>query len=263
MNPNKRPISYISLCNRFWRIHKTRQFNATAIALYFHLIDVANSSEWPDSFSYPDTWLMTAVGSSLPTIRKAKKALQDAGLIFVKTGGFGAGKKTVYSFTGCDHCEYKDTPECLPGCLEKEKESDDILSPKGGEGETKTERKSERESEKISRKYFTPIYKEEIKTKKDLLQSPISNEEVFDLKNLKAPHDGVQRNLTGLLEKLTKLKASPAELKHLLTLSNYGQIGHPIWSALFEITSADGKIQAPIRFLYSRINMSMSNSKNA
>lgn len=67
------------------------------------------------------------------------------------------------------------------------------------------------------------------------------------------PADGVKRNFKGLMDNLKRYGIPPDEQHALIRESNYGEIGHPLWKALYTLHHAGGKIKLPGRFLLSRI----------
>lgn len=81
--------------------------------------------------------------------------------------------------------------------------------------------------------------------------SPLENEiEIPDV--APAFNDGVRRNYGGLLESLRLFKASNVEMSQIILLSNYGEIGHPVWKYIAEVRN-NSKIQMPARFILSRL----------
>ena len=75
-------------------------------------------------------------------------------------------------------------------------------------------------------------------------------------KNDPPPSDGVKRNYEALTRELTSFKLSPDEFNAICELSNYGEIGNPVWKLLQRIRdSREGKykIDHPGRFLISRL----------
>lgn len=80
---------------------------------------------------------------------------------------------------------------------------------------------------------------------------------LFNLsRNDPPPSDGVKRNYEALTRELTNFKLSPDEFNTICELSNYGEIGNPVWKLLQRIRdSREGKykIDHPGRFLISRL----------
>jgi len=67
------------------------------------------------------------------------------------------------------------------------------------------------------------------------------------------PSDGVKRNYEALVRNLTGLQISPEEYNKICDLSNYGEIGSPVWQSLEDIRSSNGKITQPGKFILSRL----------
>ena len=67
------------------------------------------------------------------------------------------------------------------------------------------------------------------------------------------PLDGVKRNTQGLVDALSALYIPAAERPRLVRLGNWGEIGHPIWKAIYEINNSGGRINQPAKFITSRL----------
>lgn len=65
-----------------------------------------------------------------------------------------------------------------------------------------------------------------------------------------------QRNTNGLLYYLEKYHIPQKEAEEILTLTRYGEIGHPVWQLFQEIDRSRGKITMPGRFLLARLRAS-------
>lgn len=72
------------------------------------------------------------------------------------------------------------------------------------------------------------------------------------------PHfnDGKQRNYNGLLEFFSQFGIAPAIQMQVILLSNYGEIGNPVWKLIAEIRS-NPKIKMPQQLLISRLRNTM------
>jgi hypothetical protein len=67
------------------------------------------------------------------------------------------------------------------------------------------------------------------------------------------PDDRAKRNLSALNRRLFQLKASTIEMQEIYELSNYGQIGNPIWKLFDTIDKSNGQIKLPVKFILSRL----------
>lgn len=72
--------------------------------------------------------------------------------------------------------------------------------------------------------------------------------------------DGIPRNLEGLCFELTRLGISQSEQDRIVKLSNFGQIGHPVWSLVRQCADSIGKssfdksrIKLPGRYIISKL----------
>lgn len=269
MKVSNRTVSYFALLNHFWALDELESFSTTATKFYFLLLHNANKNRWPLRFPYADTRAAAAVGVSVAKLKTARKQLVDAGLIQVVAGGNGHAQKTMYSLTGCADCEHHNSAECVDHCQKVDSKVGGVKShPKqqptllgdtlGGEVGANVGCKNDLPNPQ-------PLL---IRQNKDKTKTPPSSnkegDEIFDFDNLQAPLDGVNRNFDGLREKLKSLGASPADAKRILALSNFGQIGHPVWAAFAELRNAiPGAIKSPVRFIMSRLQEPMSNFPNA
>ena len=67
------------------------------------------------------------------------------------------------------------------------------------------------------------------------------------------PNDGTNRNWDGLKIWLLKIRATKEQANEIIGLSNFGEIGTPIWKLFSEITNAGGTIKQPVAFILSRL----------
>lgn len=72
-----------------------------------------------------------------------------------------------------------------------------------------------------------------------------------DIRCLTPPSDGAKRNYSGLLESLRLYSIPPDEQYAIIRKSNFGVIGHPVWKGLYTLSSCNGKIKLPGRYLLS------------
>ena len=243
-----RPVTYIGLINRFWRLDETYQFSTSETRVYFYLLKVANTLAWPATFKHSDVRAAAACGVSLPVFKAARKALAEAGLIQYIAGGAGHAKKTEYHFTGCEDCTEDPRLNCRVACSKPLEEP----VKKSVENVPVTADLGERKQLPNSAPYNS------INTRLD--KDHIRSEEGdgnFDLhldpEKLPIPNDGEPRNTSGLIRNLRQLQASDKEISALLHISDFGKIGHPIWALIFEAKNSNGAIKQPVRFIYSRL----------
>lgn len=57
-------------------------------------------------------------------------------------------------------------------------------------------------------------------------------QEHVSVQDIKAPDDGQERNLSGLLQALEGWGCTDEEVVRAAQMSNYGQIGHPVWKMI-------------------------------
>lgn len=73
------------------------------------------------------------------------------------------------------------------------------------------------------------------------------------LLNFFPPEDGINRNWEGLKRQLSNMRGEVKDKNEIIQLSNYGEIGNPIWTILQEIQNSNGKIHSPILFILSKL----------
>lgn len=65
---------------------------------------------------------------------------------------------------------------------------------------------------------------------------------------------GEGRNYTGLVETLQRLHIEVRDINAILKLSNFGEIGDPVWQALYTLNGAPaGTFRQPVKYIYSVI----------
>jgi hypothetical protein len=67
------------------------------------------------------------------------------------------------------------------------------------------------------------------------------------------PIDNIKRNFDGLIQRLRRYNIPDKEICEIVKVSNYGQIGHLIWSLCSTIDCSNGQIHTPASFLLSRL----------
>ena len=65
---------------------------------------------------------------------------------------------------------------------------------------------------------------------------------------------GEGRNYQGLVDNLMKYRLEVADINAILRLSNFGEVGDPVWQAVYDINNAGGRIKQPAKYIYSVIN---------
>lgn len=108
---NNRPVNLYILMQRFWRENEYEPFSTAAIALYFFLIDRANSRRWQMPFKCPTSVISTAIQVTRQTVVNARESLRARNLI-TYSKGTGKGSHPLYSLVLTDGLT-----ECLSDVL--------------------------------------------------------------------------------------------------------------------------------------------------
>lgn len=98
---NNRPVNLYILMQRFWRENEYEAFSTAEIALYFFLIDRANSRRWQMPFKCPTSVISTAIQVTRQTVVNARETLRERNLI-TYSKGTGKGSHPMYSLVLTD-----------------------------------------------------------------------------------------------------------------------------------------------------------------
>ena len=72
---------------------------------------------------------------------------------------------------------------------------------------------------------------------------------------------GEGRNYTGLVDNLLRFRLEVKDINAILRLSNFGEVGDPVWQAVYDINNSGGRIKQPGKYIYSVINKYRRNSQ--
>lgn len=108
-------VNIYELMQRFWRENEYEPFSTAAIAMYFFLIDRANSRRWQMPFKCPTSVISAAIKVTRQTVVNAREALRERNLITCSKGT-GKGSYPMYSLVLTDGLADNQT-ECLPDSM--------------------------------------------------------------------------------------------------------------------------------------------------
>lgn len=94
-------VNIYNLISSFWRENEYEPFSTAAIAMYFFLIDRANSRRWQMPFKCPTSVISTAIQVTRQTVVNARESLRDRNLI-TYSKGTGKGSHPMYSLVLTD-----------------------------------------------------------------------------------------------------------------------------------------------------------------
>lgn len=89
-------MKYIDLLNNFWKLNAEHSFTPNEKAVYFALLYKWNDLHRKDEFNQSTEYLAANAGVSESSVQRAKKVLQEAGLIKFRAGD-GRRKSTIYN----------------------------------------------------------------------------------------------------------------------------------------------------------------------
>lgn len=76
----------------------------------------------------------------------------------------------------------------------------------------------------------------------------------FNLNKIETPpSDGAKRNYEALVRILTGFNIPADDFNRICELSNNGEIGHPVWTAMQHVKDSNGKIRMPGKYIISII----------
>lgn len=108
-------VNIYELMQRFWRENEYEPFSTAAIAMYFFLIDRANSRRWQMPFKCPTSVISAAIKVTRQTVVNARESLRERNLITCSKGT-GKGSYPMYSLVLTDGLADNQT-ECLPDSM--------------------------------------------------------------------------------------------------------------------------------------------------
>lgn len=94
-------VNIYEVMQRFWRENEYEPFSTAEIALYFFLIDRANTRRWQMPFKCPTSVISTAIQVTRQTVVNARESLRVRNLI-TYTKGSGKGSHPMYSLVLTD-----------------------------------------------------------------------------------------------------------------------------------------------------------------
>ena len=119
---NNRPVNLYILMQRFWRENEYEAFSTAEIALYFFLINRANSRRWLMPFKCPTSVISAAIQVTRQTVVNARESL-NARKFIIYTKGTGKGSHPMCSLVLID-----ELTECLTDELTETLQDDSMVS---------------------------------------------------------------------------------------------------------------------------------------
>ena len=117
-------MNYIDLINQFWELNKEHFFNSNEIAVYFALLNKANSFFWKNPFKQPTKIFTSELVMSEPTFKRCRNRLKQIGLIDFNSGGKNIRDFTEYYILGVNHLPPSVPPSVPPNNKDKDKDKD-------------------------------------------------------------------------------------------------------------------------------------------
>lgn len=78
-------MNYLLQIRGFWMLHQQHSFSANEIALYLHLLEVANLCAWRNPFKRSNAKLQADLNLTYRAVRVARERLQQEGLILAQS----------------------------------------------------------------------------------------------------------------------------------------------------------------------------------
>jgi hypothetical protein len=102
-------MTYIDLINHFWAVDTEHTFSGTETKLYFAILAIANSLNWKEPLSLPNTRLLAIVGCTEHSLIQARQRLIDVGLIAYKHRSTREAGLYFYTPHYCKNCSNQDS----------------------------------------------------------------------------------------------------------------------------------------------------------
>lgn len=118
-------VNIYEIMQRFWRENEYEPFSTAEIALYFFLINRANSRRWQMPFKCPTSVISAAIQVTRQTVVNARESLRMRNLI-TYTKGTGKGSHPMYSLVLTDGLT-----ECLTDGLTESLQDDSTVGLSG------------------------------------------------------------------------------------------------------------------------------------
>ena len=93
-------MNYITLLNEFWQLRQIKPISSSEADVYFALLNVANKLRWPKSFALPLQNISLVTGLSVKTVKRARLALVELGLIDFSGDKNYRGCSQIYTLKG-------------------------------------------------------------------------------------------------------------------------------------------------------------------
>ena len=93
-------MNYITLLNEFWQLRQIKPISSSEADVYFALLNVANKLRWPNSFALPLQNISLVTGLSVKTVKRARLALVELGLIDFSGDKNYRGCSQIYTLKG-------------------------------------------------------------------------------------------------------------------------------------------------------------------
>lgn len=109
-------VNIYGLISSFWRENEYEPFSTAEIALYFFLIDRANTRRWQMPFKCPTSVISTAIQVTRQTVVNARESLRERNII-TYSKGTGKGSHPMYSLIltdGLTECLTEELTVTLP-----------------------------------------------------------------------------------------------------------------------------------------------------
>ena len=113
-------MNYITLLNEFWQLRQIKPISSSEADVYFALLNVANKLRWPKSFALPLQNISLVTGLSVKTVKRARLALVELGLIDFSGDKNYRGCSQIYTLKGGQERESKLPPLSEKGGQERE-----------------------------------------------------------------------------------------------------------------------------------------------
>lgn len=98
-------VNYLELLNRFWELNRVHRFTPSECNFYFYLLNECNRNYWRMPVACPSSIVCAVIGMPKATLMRARKGLQERGLIRYEEGTQNSRSPTYTVLQPATACE--------------------------------------------------------------------------------------------------------------------------------------------------------------
>ncbi|GAB6120976.1 hypothetical protein [Dysgonomonas termitidis] len=211
-------LSYLDRVVKFQKLIRQEKLKSSVRTVYMSFLDIFNEYGWKKQIRITYNEIQFVANLSLNSIKRAIIELKELELMDYRSK---QGSKYIFIH--------------LDGLIPEDTSYDDLV---------KMRAKSKKKYVEPSEPDDTPIPTSSPGPKGGVIRRQPPSNETYSPDGDHPPDDGLSRNWDDLKRNLSELNIPPGDYQKIVQLSNYGQIGHPVWKAFHEIGKRKGSKDA-------------------